>query len=348
GVRADGPLAERPRQLGPHRQRADRVRADRLAGGPVEQPDLVDARVVEVRDGEREDVRGRDDVPVLPPLVAPAGVGAAGDPVGVVERATRPADRSRVQPAVGAAQGDRFGDLSLGHAGPSTAAAGAAASLPTGSEGDGPGPPAGATDAGGRDVTSSGGPAHPQGVAPVAVPVADENLVAGAAVDTDEVRLAGGDAVVHEVLGAAADREGVAPVRVPVAGEDDVGRPAVDDDLLRPAGGDAVVHEVLGTAADREGVAPVTVPVPDDDLVVRAAVGHHLVGLAARDAGLHGVLPAAAHREGGGPVPVPVPDEDDVARAAVGDHRAGLAAAQPVGDVEHVPPAHGDGVDAVP
>src|SRR5699024_10731206 len=81
----------------------------------VEQPDLVDARVVDVRDGECEDVRGGDDVPVLPPLVAPAREQAAPDAVGVVQRAPRPADRVPVEATVRAAEGDGRGDLALRH-----------------------------------------------------------------------------------------------------------------------------------------------------------------------------------------------------------------------------------------
>src|SRR5690625_7798039 len=75
----------------------------------------MDAGVVDVRDGQRDDVGGGDDVPVLPALVAPACVQTAADPVGVVQLAAGPADRLGVEASVWAAQCHGLGQLAFGH-----------------------------------------------------------------------------------------------------------------------------------------------------------------------------------------------------------------------------------------
>ncbi len=83
-------------------------------GGPeLQHVDGVQGQVVQVADGEGDQVRRRRDAPVLPPLgTAPARYRRA------VQGPARPADRRGIDPAVGEAQSDRTGDLTFvrGHA----------------------------------------------------------------------------------------------------------------------------------------------------------------------------------------------------------------------------------------
>ena len=94
-----------------HRRRA----SPRALGRAVVDPHLVHGGVVERRHGEREDVRGRHDVPVLPALVAPPRV--PGQPGGVDEGAPRPPHGIAVEHTpVAGGEGDDVGQLALDHA----------------------------------------------------------------------------------------------------------------------------------------------------------------------------------------------------------------------------------------
>src|SRR5690606_37691300 len=88
----------------------------------------------------------------------------------------------------------------------------------------------------------SGGAADTEGVGPVAVPVADVDLVTGPAVGDDLLRGPAAQLVVHVEHVAAADGEGVLAVAVPVAGEDLVPGAAVGEGLVGLTGAQGVVH----------------------------------------------------------------------------------------------------------
>src|SRR5690606_11186776 len=81
----------------------------RGTGVEVVEPDVRDAEVVDVGADDVERAAGTGDAPEVPPLapLPPAREAA------VVQRGARPADGVGVQPAVGQAEGDGFGQLAL-------------------------------------------------------------------------------------------------------------------------------------------------------------------------------------------------------------------------------------------
>src|SRR5690606_41846962 len=87
-------------------------------------------------------------------------------------------------------------------------------------------------------------PAQADGVAAVAVPVADHRLVRAAAEGHDGVGLAAAAGVPDVELDAAPHPERVAPVPVPVTDADAVVRAAVGDDAVGVTAADGVLQVV--------------------------------------------------------------------------------------------------------
>src|SRR5690606_229872 len=92
-----------------------------------------------------------------------------------------------------------------------------------------------------------------EGVAAVAVPVADQDAVTGAAVGERRVRLAAPRRVAHVEHVPATHRDGVGPVPVPVTDEDLVGEAAVVERVVRGAGPVVRQEEPVLLVRDRRG-----------------------------------------------------------------------------------------------
>src|SRR5690625_5669433 len=98
---ADLSLTQGAGQFHPAGRDAQRDLARLLLRGPVIDPHFIEARVIDVGDGEGNDVARGHDVPVFPPLVPPPrlppeAAAGGGDSVGVDQWAAGPPDGSAV------------------------------------------------------------------------------------------------------------------------------------------------------------------------------------------------------------------------------------------------------------